>query len=231
MLKKTALLMIFLLMTLSLFADEDLHGKSIENVLDEIRGELKVDENSQIDPELVSEGLLEELGEAVMSLMHPDERQHELMDRMMGGEGSESLRFAHIRMGYNYLAGTESSGRFYGRGFLGHGFGMPMMGYNYLSGKIPSEEYSGRGFFGRGFGMPMTGLPYHERWGLQGLFYNRGGIIVFIVLIALVFIAAFIMIGNRKKEKELNPFDILKKRLASGEISIEEYEELKKKIL
>ena len=231
MVKKTAILMIFMLMSISLFADEDHHGKSLENVLGEIREELKVDTNSQIDPALVSEGLLEELGDAVMSLMHPDERQHEWMDRMMGGEGSESLKNAHIRMAYNYLSGTGPSGRFYGRGLFGRGFAMPMMGYNYLSDEIPSKGYSGRGLFGRGFAMPMMGFPYHDGWELQRLFYNQGGIIVFIVLIALVLIVLFIMIGNRKKEKELNPFDILKKRLASGEIDINEYEELKKKIL
>ena len=185
MVKKTALLMIFLLISISLFADSDQHGKSLEYVLGQIREELKVDKNSQIDPELVSEGLLEELGEAVMGVRHPDERQHEWMDNMMGGEGSESLRNAHIMMGYNYLSGAGPSDRFYGRGFMRNGFGMPMMGF-----------------------------PYNSGWGMHRFFFSWGGIAMFIVLIALVLITVFVIIGNRKKENELNPLDILKKTIS-----------------
>lgn len=93
------------------------HGRSIKDVLKEIRKELNLDEKTRIDPNKVPDQLLEELGEAVMSEQYPNERTHERMDNMMGGEGSESLKSAHRSIGYNYLSGNR-------RGFWG---GMPMM--------------------------------------------------------------------------------------------------------
>ena len=83
----------------------DSHGRSVEEVLVEIREAQGMDPGDRIDPSLVSEHMLEELGEAVMSLMHPDTREHEAMDEMMGGEGSESLAAMHRAMGYRYLNG------------------------------------------------------------------------------------------------------------------------------
>lgn len=110
------------------------HGKPLEVVLQEIRAKQGLKPDEAIDPRKVSDEELEELGEAVMSIMHPDPRQHELMDQMIGGEGSESLKSAHIRMGYNYLAGKSYGnygmfGRRGRRGMMGNGMmGRGMMG-------------------------------------------------------------------------------------------------------
>jgi hypothetical protein len=86
--------------------NEDEHGKSLEVVLLEIREKYGIGPNEAINPRKLSDADLEEVGEAVMSIMYPDPRQHEIMDDMMGGEGSRSLARMHRRMGYNYLSGN-----------------------------------------------------------------------------------------------------------------------------
>lgn len=139
----------------------DKHSVSLEQVINEIRNKMGLSAEEPIDPNAVSEPLLEELGDAVMSEAHPNERVHSWMDRMMGGEGSESLASAHRWMGYRYL--TEGSEYGYGRGRMGM-MGPGMMGrgwsrngsaaqsipYNspeqvlkqrYAGGEISREEY------------------------------------------------------------------------------------------
>lgn len=59
-------------------------------------------------------------------------------------------------------------------------------------------------------------------------FYRGGGILMFVIpllFLALVAVGIFILI--RKPRKEDNNLDILKNRLAKGEISIEQFEEIK----
>ena len=92
------------------------HGRSIQTILSEIKQEQNVQRVEQIDPDKVSEAQLAELGEAVMDVRFPNERQHAYMDEMMGGEGSPSLEAMHRSMGYSYLAGGGESG--WGRGIM-----------------------------------------------------------------------------------------------------------------
>ena len=49
----------------------------------------------------LSEEQLEHIGDYIMEQMHPGEA-HKVMDQMMGGEGSESLRAAHINMARHF---------------------------------------------------------------------------------------------------------------------------------
>jgi len=114
-----------------LFADSngtDEHGKPLDVVLQEIREKQGRGPDEAIDPRAVSDKDLEELGEAVMSVMHPDPRQHEFMDNMMGGEGSRRLARMHRRIGYNYLAGKDYNGGMMGWGRGGRWRGNGMMG-------------------------------------------------------------------------------------------------------
>jgi hypothetical protein len=102
-----------------LYADmdiEDRHGKPLEVVLKEIREKYNISPDEAINPRKVNDEDLEELGEADRSVMFSDPRQHEIMDNMMGGEGSRRLARMHERMGYNYLA---SKGNSFGQGMMG----------------------------------------------------------------------------------------------------------------
>jgi hypothetical protein len=90
---------------------------SIPDVLTQVLQNHHASTINDLDCDKIAPDEWEAIGEAVMSQMHPVPAQHEAMDEMMGGEGSESLRRAHVRMGQNYL-GCRS----YGSGLT------PMMG-------------------------------------------------------------------------------------------------------
>lgn len=125
------LLFLVVFVGMSVSADKQpAHDRSINDVLSEIRRELGLEPNDPINPDMVPPDLLEELGEAVMSVMHPNPVQHEWMDQMMGGEGSSSLAAAHRWMGYRNLAGgygLQGSGGMQGWGMMGM-MGSGMMG-------------------------------------------------------------------------------------------------------
>ena len=104
------------------------HGRSIQAILAEIKQEQSVQRVEQIDPDKVSDVQLAELGEAVMDVQFPNERQHAFMDEMMGGEGSQSLEAMHRSMGYSYLsAGGESGWGMMDTGRTGWGMMGPWM--------------------------------------------------------------------------------------------------------
>ena len=133
-------LVIAVIVGFTAYAD-DVHGsgRSIEEILQEIRERESLGQDDRINPAAVDEALLEELGETVMGLMVPNSRRHEWMDRMMGGEGSESLAEHHRWMGYRYLSG--------GWGAMG-----PMMGFSPLNRGAPR----GFGTMGYGHGGPVV---------------------------------------------------------------------------
>jgi hypothetical protein len=91
--------------------------------------------DNPVDCSQLSESQLERLGEYFMELRHPGEA-HEIMDDMMGGEGSESLKQAHIRMGeafYCNSAGMVTS--MMGGGMMGFDTDAGMMnGYGMMQG-------------------------------------------------------------------------------------------------
>ena len=135
------LLILVVFLGMSVIADQQpAHDQSINDVLAEIRRELGLEPNDPINPDMVPPDLLEELGEAVMSVMHPNPVQHEWMDQMMGGEGSASLAAAHRWMGYRNLAGGYGPGRMQGSGMMGM-MGQGMMGNSQVPyGQIPHDS-------------------------------------------------------------------------------------------
>jgi hypothetical protein len=121
---------------------------SPETVLSQIRQKLGLGPDDRIDPSKVPDNLMQELGDAVMDQMIPNPQQHEWMDRMMGGEGSESLAAAHRWMGYRYLTGGYGPGGGYGMmggGMMGGGYGgwgmmgNPNLSYNAIPDRSPER--------------------------------------------------------------------------------------------
>jgi hypothetical protein len=142
---RNTLLIVVLALVLVLPVAAQEHGRSIQAILEEIKQAQNVQRVEQIDPDKVSDTQLAELGEAVMDVQFPNERQHAFMDEMMGGEGSRSLKAMHRYMGYSYLsAGGE-------RGWGGMSAGRTGWG---MMGPWMMRGYRG---FGRGYGMMSAG--------------------------------------------------------------------------
>jgi di/tricarboxylate transporter len=79
--------------------------------------------DSKVTCDKLTNEQLEEIGDYYMEQMHPGEA-HEYMDRMMGGEGSESLKQVHIniarRIYCNENVGMRGGGMMMGRGMMGN---------------------------------------------------------------------------------------------------------------
>ena len=185
---------------------DKLHGRPLEEVLGAIRQSQGIGENESIDCAKVTDEQFEELGEAFMGIMHPDPQEHALMDRIMGGEDSETLSAMHKTMGARYLGC-----------FRGGMFDETVPGM--MGGWIMSP---GRGW-GR-WGMMDFG------YGRGMMDYGFGGIFIWVIfLVIIVFVVYFIIHATKSRipGKE-TPLEVLKKRYARGEITKDEFQRIKK---
>lgn len=102
--KKTSALILGIIMLVNFIAlvqsDSDANHEEIFARAEEII-------NAQTPCNLLTQNDLEVLGDYYMEQMHPGDA-HKIMDERMGGEGSESLKFAHINMGSRFYCGTNS---------------------------------------------------------------------------------------------------------------------------
>ena len=137
---------------------------------------------------------LESIGDYYMEQMHPGE-SHELMDNMMGGEGSESLKQVHINMAKRLYCNENV---YVGYGMMGSGMMQSgiqggMMGGMMGSGLIQSMMGSNS----LGSGMPFQNYGY---WNILDILYA----VLLIGLIALVFLGVFKLWKdiNEKKAKK-----------------------------
>jgi len=195
---------VFILPSLSLSQSNS--NSTLEGVLGGILKSQNISQKSEIKCDKVTDEEFEELGEAVMNIMHPDERQHELMDQMMGGEGSESLKTAHILMGENYLGCSNAIGSMMGNWSNYSGSNNllnNMMGYNMMG------NFGALGWFG---------------WIFMVLFWVS-------VILAIMALIKWLAGSMRGEAKGKSAVDILKERYAKGEISKEEFEEKKKDLI
>ncbi|MGD8822765.1 MAG: SHOCT domain-containing protein [Anaerolineales bacterium] len=186
-------------------------GKSLKDVVAEIRKSQNLQDDQSIDCSLVTDKQYEEVGEAWMDVMVPNAQRHEMMDRMMGGEGSESLANAHRVMGARYLGCYDGDwpGPTMGFGLGGYGMGGYGMG-RYGGGMMHGYGYNNGGWWWGGW------------WWWIVVIIVIGGIIWMVVAVS----------GSAKQRARHGTaaMEILKNRYARGEISKEEFERMKKDI-
>lgn len=119
----------------------------------------------------LNENQLEIVGDYLMEQMHPGQA-HELMDKMMGGEGSESLKLMHIAMAERLYCEDKSDAANYG-----------MMGYGMMGG-FGRTNYGGMmNMMGNSFG----GYGMMENYGYWN-FLNFLSLVLAIGLIILVYL-------------------------------------------
>ena len=136
----------------------------------------------------LNENQLENIGDYLMEQMHPGQA-HELMDKMMGGEGSESLRLMHIAMAKRLYCNDINSSVNYG-----------MMGYGMMgTGLGRGTNYGGMmGMMGSNFGYGMMGSGYGlGYWN----FINFLSIVLLLGLIVLVYLWIIKLWKEIKKTK------------------------------
>jgi len=155
---------------------------------------------SNVDCDDLTDEQLETIGEYYMEQMHPGEA-HEVMDNMMGGEGSESLKQVHINMAKRLYCNENV---YIGYGMMGSGGMMNMMGSRMMGNYPASYDYSNYGY-----------------WSIFWI----------LLFAAVIFLIVWIIhrFGIKNIAYE-TPLNILRKRFAKGEITKKEFEDMKKEI-
>ncbi len=176
----------------------------------------------------LSEGQLEAIGDYYMEQLHPG-AQHAAMERMMGGEGSESLRQAHIQMAEVLYCGKADTQVTYA-GMMGLA---PMMGR--LTG-TGIANYSGlssafRGMMGQGTFTQQGGMMGSWYGGMMNQ-YSTWSIVgnVFLALLLVGLVVVIYSLIRCTTGKSRSPLEILEKRYAIGEISKKEFLEMRKEL-
>lgn len=141
---------------------------------------------SKIACDQLTDEQLEIVGDYYMEQMHPGE-EHETMDEMMGGEGSENLRLMHINMAKSFYCGEHD--------VMSSGMMNMMMGRN--MGMMSSKKIS------------MMGGENKMAYGIMGNTWGVGGSlfkVVYLALAAFIFSVIFWLTHNwlvkgKKKRK------------------------------
>lgn len=137
-----SLIVILLLLSIVVVADSD-HGNFSE--AKELLGQ-------NIPYDQLTDDQFELLGDYFMDLQTGD--NHEFMDAMMGGEGSESLRQMHINMGQRFYAQYTQTGE---SPSFNTNTGFGMMGGGMMGSNLGGEYNMMSGY---GFGMGLLGITY-----------------------------------------------------------------------
>jgi putative membrane protein len=174
---------------------------ALQSVLKEIRQTLRIDSMTKIDCRKVSYDQLVELGEVILSIIHPDENERVVIDKLVGGKGSEEYTAMVYRLGARYLGCRKSSAT-----------GWPDFGTIAEYEQTHPDWNGGRMMNGHGSGH-FAYLSF-----------------VVAAIAAMIFIAFWARgLGRRNNPPSgETPLLILQRRYAKGELSGEEYERMKK---
>ena len=152
---------------------------------------------------------LESIGDYYMEQMHPGEA-HEIMDEMMGGEDSESLKQVHIQMAKRMYC-NEDTDEMMGGGMMdmmmGSGGMMNGMGTNMM-------------------GSGVMGNYLADYYGYNNFEYFLVGFFIAIILLIIWLVYKF----TKKQEEFETPVSIIKKRYAEGKINKKQFEEMQKEL-
>ena len=202
-----------MLLVATTFAADTAAQALVSGVLLEIRQSQGVSANGNIDCDRVTPSQYERLGVAVMEEQLPDTADYNRMDNMMGGAASEVTRAFHRMVGARYL-GCPYGGR---AGFLPDWPGVMgggTMGYGRRRPDRDGYHMRGPGMMGGWYG--PEGPPVAS-WIL--------GLLIIALLVAFVVVSAMRL--SRRNAAE-SPRDILLRRYARGDITKEQYDQMKK---
>ncbi len=123
--------------------------QNLNQVFQEILKPQGATSTANIDCSKITDDQFEKLGDAWMGVHAGSEAVHQRMEQMMGGEGSQNLKQAHINMGKSYLgcsqngkgismmSGVQGPMRGGANSMMGFGYGM-MNGYYGFGGNLLS---------------------------------------------------------------------------------------------
>ena len=170
--------------------------------------------DSGISCDKLTDKQLETIGEYFMEQMHPG-NQHEAMHEMMGiEEGTEYHEQFHANIARMMYCGE--SGNMMGSGMMNGG----MMGSGGMMGMMPMM-------------MNMMGGGMMGNYPASYDYSNYGYWNIFWILLFAAVIFLIVLIIHRfgiKKTASETPLNILRKRFAKGEITKEEFEDMKKEL-
>lgn len=191
--------------------EDAMQANSVDAVLADILKTQSVTTVQKLNISKISDDEWERLGDAAMELQHPG-KAHEMMDQMMGGEGSESLRQVHINMGKAYLG-------------YGQNYGYGMMGGN-MMGNWNNNTKNDQ----RGGGSYMMGNYGYNPMGYYGGGFGFIAIILFwgLIIFGVVVLLKWVLSQSKISTQGKSTLDIIKERYAKGEIDKKEFEEMKK---
>lgn len=219
--------LVFILLTIYLFP---LAAATVASHGEEFDEAQRIIDSNKSCRELTDEQL-EVIGDYYMEQIHPGEA-HETMDNMIGGEGSDSLKQMHIMMarkvycnegGIGMMSGNASNMKSSG-GMMNM---MPMNMMPMMMNMIRGGNMMGSGGMMGGNAGSMMGTTTGY-WPWYGSILN---LIWLVFWLAVLVVASWLIYSLiMKKNNERDPLIILKRRLASGEITKKQFEDMKKDI-